>query len=121
MSSETSLTLTLDDRDEALLLFGSRDQNLRLIREALGVRLVARGDFIHVEGTPAQVDQAQRIFQQLRLLLKKQGKLSQENVRSVLTVVQTPEDQHGPHNVTVIEGNRHVRPRTDGQARYVNA
>ena len=78
MTTDTSLTLTLDDRDEALLLFGSRDQHLRLIRETLGVRLVARGDFVHVEGTPVQVDQAQRIFQQLRLLLKKQGKLTQE-------------------------------------------
>ena len=73
MSTDTSLTLTLDDRDEALLLFGSRDQNLRLIRETLGVRLVARGDFVHVEGTPEQVDQAQRIFQQLRLLLQEAG------------------------------------------------
>jgi phosphate starvation-inducible protein PhoH and related proteins len=121
MSTDTSLTLTLDDRDEALLLFGSRDQNLRLIRDALGVRLVARGDFVHVEGTPAQVDQAQRIFQQLRLLLKKQGKLTQDNVRSVLTVVQQPEELEGPQNLAVIEGNRHVRPRTDGQARYVHA
>jgi phosphate starvation-inducible PhoH-like protein len=121
MSTDTSLTLTLDDRDEALLLFGSRDQNLRLIRDTLGVRLVARGDFVHVEGTPEQVDQAQRIFQQLRLLLKKQGKLSPETVRSVLEVVKQPEERESPQNLAVIEGNRHVRPRTDGQARYVNA
>src|SRR5271170_6711073 len=99
MNTETSLTLTLDNRDEALLLFGSRDQNLRLIRETLGVRLVARGDFVHVEGPPDKVDQAQRIFQQLRLLLKKQGKLTQETVREVLAVVQQPEELEGPQNL----------------------
>ena len=48
MSQETSLTLTLENRDEALLLFGSRDQNLRMIRDALQVRIVARGDVLAV-------------------------------------------------------------------------
>lgn len=121
MNTETSITLTLDDRDEALLLFGSRDQNLRMIRDALGVRLVARGDLIHIDGSETQVDQADRVFQQLRTLLKKQGALSQENVRTVLAVVQQNDDRQGTQTLAVIEGNRHVRPRTDGQAHYVHA
>ena len=62
MPTETSVTLTLDNRDEAVMLFGSRDQHLRLMREALGVRLVARGDMIHIDGPPEQVDQAERLF-----------------------------------------------------------
>src|SRR5438128_4297005 len=113
MNTETSITLTLDDRDEALLLFGSRDQNLRLIRDSLGVRLVARGDLIHIDGTETQVDQAERAFVQLRQLLKKQGQISQENVRTVLAIVQQNDDREGPQTLAVIEGNRHVRPRTD--------
>src|SRR5262249_61960779 len=78
MATETSITLTLDDRDEAVMLFGSRDQNLRLIRDALGVRLVARGDLVHIDGNDVQVDQADRVFQQLRGMLKQHGKLSPE-------------------------------------------
>src|SRR6516164_2449356 len=88
MSTQTSMTLTLDDRDEALLLFGSRDQHLRMIREALGIRLVARGELVHIDGTEEQVDQADRVFQQLRLILAKQSKLSMEDVRTVLAVVK---------------------------------
>ncbi len=72
--SET--TITLENRDEAVLLFGSRDQNLRAIREALGVRLVARGDIVHVEGSEDQVGQAERVFQQLRNMVRQQGRLS---------------------------------------------
>ncbi len=121
MNNDTSITLTLDDRDEAVLLFGSRDQHLRMIREALGIRLVARGDFVNIEGTPEQVDKAQRVFQQLRTLVKKHGKLTVEQVQDVLTVIAPSDGREGPQNVTVIEGNRHVRPRTDGQASYVNA
>src|SRR5207253_5838284 len=84
MPADTSITLTLDSRDEAVLLFGSRDQNLRLMRDVLGVKVIARGDLVHVEGSEEQVDQAERAFQQLRLMLKKQGSLTPENVRTVL-------------------------------------
>src|SRR6516225_3432954 len=118
----TSLTLTLDGRDEAVQLFGNRDQHLRLIRDALGgARIIARGDIIHVEGPEEQVNQADRIFQQLRGLVARQGKLSPEDVRTVLTVVQRGGEPGGPQNLTLVEGGRHVRPRTDGQGRYVEA
>jgi phosphate starvation-inducible protein PhoH and related proteins len=121
MNADTSITLTLDSRDEALMLFGSRDQHLRLIREALGIRLVARGDVIHIEGSAEQVDRAVRAFQQLRQILQKHGTLSLEDVRTVLAVVEQGSEHLGPQNLAAIEGGRHVRPRTDGQARYVHA
>src|SRR6266851_4338020 len=117
----TETTINLDNRDEALLLFGSRDQNLRAIRDALGIRLIARGDELHLAGDDIQVSQAERVFQQLRDLLRNQGRLSTEEVQGVLDVVQRGGDRQGDHNLAPIEGKRHVRPRTDGQARYVRA
>ena len=66
----SEMVITLDNRDEALLLFGSRDQNLRAIREVLDVRLIARGDELHIEGDEFGVSQAERVFQQLRDLLQ---------------------------------------------------
>src|SRR5438105_11183556 len=121
MSSEATLTLTLDNRDEAVLLFGSRDQYLRLIRDALEVRLIARGNTIQVEGADHRVAEADRVFQQLRQMLRQQGKLTPEDVRTVLAVVQQGDAELGERPVTFVEGARHVRPRTDGQARYVRA
>jgi phosphate starvation-inducible PhoH-like protein len=121
MNGESSITLTLDDRDEALLLFGSRDQNLRLIRDALNVRIIARGEAVHIEGPESQVDQAERVFQQLRQMLEKQGNLTREQVRTVLAVITQNEDRQSAPNLTVLDRNRYVRPRTDGQARYVHA
>jgi phosphate starvation-inducible PhoH-like protein len=121
MSTKATISLTLDGRDEALRLFGSRDQHLRLIREELGVRIIARGDTIQIEGTDDQVNQAERAFQQLRQMAHNQEKLSAEDVRTVLAVVQRVGDLESPQNLTKVEGGRHVRPRTDGQARYVRA
>lgn len=121
MNGETTVTLTLDDRDEALGLFGSRDQFLRMIRDALAVRIVARGDVVHIEGSEGSVDQADRVFQQLRLMLKKQGNLTSENVRTVLAVVMQNDERQGPQTIAVAGPQRSVRPRTDGQGRYVQA
>jgi phosphate starvation-inducible PhoH-like protein len=114
-------TITLDSSDEAVRLFGTRDQYLRLIRNALGVRLVARGDVVHINGTDEQVDQAERVFQQLRTLLAQQGRLSSEDVRTVLEVVQHGGEPVAEKAEAVGELGRFIRPRTDGQGRYVAA
>jgi phosphate starvation-inducible PhoH-like protein len=114
-------TITLESSDEAVRLFGSRDQFLKLIRNALGVRLVARGDTIQLSGSDEQVEQAGRVFVQLRGMLAKQGKLTAEEVRTVLEVVQQGGDRVIEQPEAVAEGGRFVRPRTDGQARYVRA
>jgi phosphate starvation-inducible PhoH-like protein len=116
-------TITLDSRDEALLLFGSRDQFLREIRSHLGMtQLVGRGDQILLKGSDEQLALATRVFEQLRQMLRQQGKLSAEDVRTVLEVVTQGGERlgTGPEKAGEIVG-RHVRPRTDGQARYVRA
>jgi phosphate starvation-inducible PhoH-like protein len=118
-NAQATAKVTLDGRDEAVLLFGNRDQNLRLIREATGVQLVARGSTINLAGTEEQVEQAGRVIGQLRHMLGRQGQLTQEDVRSVLSVVQHAGERDSPQALTTVEGGRAVRPRTDGQARYV--
>src|SRR5882672_2123870 len=93
----TESTITLDSREEAVLLFGSRDQYLREIRTFLGVQqLVGRGDQIIVKGTDEQIDLANRVFLQLRQMLRTQGSLSVEDVKTVLEVVQQGGVHIGP-------------------------
>jgi phosphate starvation-inducible PhoH-like protein len=113
-------TITLDSKDEALLLYGQRDANLRMIRDALGVRLVARGDTIQVEGPTEAVDQAERVIQQLRGHLKTHGLIPPEEVRTTLAVIQS-NGAAGPTPIGVRERSRGFRPRTDGQGRYVQS
>ena len=86
--STVTRNLTLDSRDEAVLLFGPRDQFLRTVRDALGVKLVARGDLLQIEGPSETAGQAERAFQQLRQVLRKSGKLTAEDVKTVIEVVR---------------------------------
>ena len=119
-------TISLDSRDEAILLFGSRDQYLREIRTVLGMQqLAGRGDQVLLRGSDEQIAQAERVFAQLRHLLRQQGSLSAEDVKTVLEVVTQGGERIATAPVPGTEGptaaNRYVRPRTDGQARYVRA
>jgi phosphate starvation-inducible protein PhoH and related proteins len=121
--SDTTITMTLNDRDEAVQLFGNRDQHLRLIRDALPVRIIARGDSIQIDGDAALVEQAEKVFAQLRQMLQRQNVLTPENVRTVLSLSQKSDDGTVaiPAPVAALGNNRAVRPRTEGQTRYVQA
>src|SRR5205807_4903944 len=57
----------------------------------------------------------------LRKMLQHQGRLTPEDVRTVLEIVGQGNEAALPQGLTFVEGSRHVRPRTDGQARYVRA
>jgi phosphate starvation-inducible protein PhoH and related proteins len=123
-------TITLDSRDEAILLFGSRDVYLKEIRTTLGMQqLVGRGDQVLLKGTEAQLAQGERVFAQLRHLLRKQGSVSGEDVKTVLEVVvrggdriaTSPVESPGSASGPTGKASKYVRPRTDGQARYVKA
>jgi phosphate starvation-inducible protein PhoH and related proteins len=121
MSEIASRSVTLDSREEAVILFGPRDTYLRLVRDALGVRIVARGDIIQIDGPSEGCEQAERAIQQLRLVLRKQGKLTAEDVRTVVEVVRGGDVRGGPTSLAMTDTGKYMRPRTDGQGRYVHA
>ena len=62
------VTITLDSHDEELAVFGSRDQFLRQVRDAFGVKLVARHGEVRVEGEthgssrPARSSRSSRVW-----------------------------------------------------------
>ena len=116
-----SRTVTLDSRDEAVILFGPRDQFLRTIRDALGVRVVARGDTLQVDGPEEAVGQAERVFSQLRAVLRKNAKLTADDVKGVVEVVHGGDARGGPTSLAVTDGGKYLRARTDGQGRYIQA
>jgi phosphate starvation-inducible PhoH-like protein len=107
------------DRDETLRVLGSRDHHVRMIREALGVRLVARENTLHIEGADIPVNQAERIIRQLQDLARN-GPISDADVRMVMDVVQSGREPVGADGLGS-PSFKMARPRTDGQARYVRA
>jgi phosphate starvation-inducible PhoH-like protein len=114
-------TIPVVDSRSLVTLFGIRDQNLRQIRDALGVSISSRNDRIHIEGNETNVAQAATVFEQLKSVLANRGRLLPEDVSQVLTGVLGPADGAEPAVMELHHAGRTIRPRTPGQARYVSA
>jgi phosphate starvation-inducible PhoH-like protein len=116
------VTISLENHDEELAVFGSRDQLLRQIRDTLRVKVLARHGEVRVEGDTDQVEVARKVFEELRGLYRKQRTISSGDVANVIDAVQgAASNGHGSSALEIREGSRVVRPRTDGQARYLKA
>ena len=115
------VTITLESHDEELAVFGSRDQFLRQIRDAFGVKLVARHGEVRVEGDTRRVEQARQVLEELKGWHRKRRTASAGDVADLIENRARPEVEvngTGP-SLELREGNKVVRARTEGQARYM--
>jgi phosphate starvation-inducible PhoH-like protein len=117
----SEVTISLEGHAEELAVFGSRDQYLRQIRDAVGVKVLARHGEVRIEGESERIDQARRIFEGLRAIYRARKVISSSDVSELIDVaLHTGETERGD-TIEIREGNRSVRPRSEGQARYVKA
>jgi len=115
------VTIALESHDEELAVFGSRDQYLRQVRDALGVKVVARHGGVKVEGETDRIEQARRVFEELRAQFRRNRPLTSGDVVELIESVIHAANPDNPEQFEIREGTRAVRPRTDGQARYIKS
>lgn len=113
------VTISLDGHDEELAVLGSRDQYLRQVRDALGVKVLARHGEVRVEGEAARVEQARKVFEELRATFRRQKSISSGEVADILDSAVRADEPDRSDQIEIREGNRLVRPRSDGQGRYL--
>jgi phosphate starvation-inducible PhoH-like protein len=104
-------------------LFGTLDENLKLLESALRVSTQLQQDQIEIEGEPAQVERAARILEEYSDLVREGRVLSNGEVKSLLRVAtQEP-------NVTLRSllvpprprafGKKTIQPKSPNQRRYM--
>jgi phosphate starvation-inducible protein PhoH and related proteins len=115
-------TISVVSSKALLTLFGTCDQHLRRVRNALGVSITAHDDRIHIVGPEPAVASATEVLEQLQACATRQGDLSTDDVNRVLAGVQNGEDPAAETPpVDVFRVGRQIRPRTHGQSRYLDA
>src|SRR5262245_27782007 len=114
-------TVPLGEPRLALTLFGARDQHLRAMRDALGVAISHRENEIRVTGDEDSVVKATAALEQLKALAERTGALGLDDVKTVLAQVTGNELLAPFPTIDVVNATRAIKPRTPGQARYVDA
>jgi phosphate starvation-inducible PhoH-like protein len=113
-------TLSLVEPQLVLSLFGAKDQHLRAVRDALGVTITHRDGEVHVSGDETAVARATEVLEQLKSVAERGGSVTTDDVDGALGRVNGDSDVL-KGSIDVINAGRTIRPRTKGQAGYVNA
>ncbi len=111
--------------EQAVSLFGSFDENVKLIEDEYNVSVISRGSELKIVGDIENVDKACRALRSLLTLINKGESLTAQNVRYVLTLVnEGNEDKLSAMSlgsICITSKGRPVKPKTLGQKRYCEA
>lgn len=114
-------TISVVDSKSLLAVLGARDQHLKQIREALGVHITARQEQIRIQGEEPDVARATTVLEGLSKLVEKNGAVGPDEVTRLLSDVTGGAVAAPTAAIEVMAVGRQIRPRTDGQRRYVEA
>jgi len=119
----TDASLSITNPEELLALFGPRDQHLRKLRKLFDVTITQRDGRIRISGEEADVERATRALEKLRVLSRKNGELSAGDIDTA-AMEEGAEIQGVPQiaaeEIDIQHTGRKIKPRTAGQARYVD-
>lgn len=130
------LTISLPQGDERVGMTGSAEQNLKIIRETLGVNITARNGSLRISGESQAVGRASHLLNQLGTAARKGKPLRRQELLDLVAAVNrvpvagpsadetVPEAEPVPipmMNLEVYLTGRQVRAMTSGQQSYLKA
>ena len=114
-------TLPFPRQQDLLVLFGTKDQNLRLLRDQLRVNVTHGDGSLVVRGDEPNVHQATDVLEQLKNIVQRSGELSFEETKRVVDRVTGVFGETMDTEIDVMAASQPIVPRTAGQARYIKA
>ncbi|MFS8501091.1 MAG: PhoH family protein [Caldicoprobacter sp.] len=118
-------TLEIDSMEKLRALFGNFDENVEVIEEETGARIVTRGTNVVIMGKPQQVEMAYTVMTRLLGIIDKGEAVDKAQVRYAIQLVA--EGQEGliedltSDVICLTYKGKQVRSKTLGQKRYVTA
>lgn len=118
--------ITLNNNGEAVILFGKHDEHLRLIEKSCHTKVVARGNEIHISGSPEEVEATKKVFHQLLDLIRAGVTVNSFTVNYVLGQLEAGQNVEDlteslSEVLYTTPRGRQIKPKTLGQKRYVQA
>ena len=118
-------TIEVERMEHVISVFGSFDQNLRIIETELGVKVLDRDDKIHICGEAEDVMLAEKTISSLLNLAAKGEQIDAQNVRYILKLVSEGKEckiqELGGDVVCITAKGKPIKPKTLGQKQYCEA
>ena len=111
--------------EQAVTLFGSFDENIRLIEKEFSVAIICRGSDIKIQGDEEKVDKAKRVINNLLCLINKGEAINEQSIRYVIAMVREGNDDKltalSSDCICISAKGKPIKPKTLGQKKYVDA
>lgn len=115
--------ISVDRMEQTVSLFGSFDENIKLIESQYNVKVISRGSEIKVNGDAENVSKAVRAINGLLTLINRGEALSEQNVRYVLSLVNEGNEdklcEMTGDCVCITAKGKPIKPKTLGQKKYL--
>lgn len=125
MSREIERIVNADRVEDLISVFGSFDENIRKIEEALSVKIINRGTDLKVSGEEEAVDKAVKTLEGLLTLASKGEMIDEQRVRYLITLVKEGNDaqvsQMAKDVVCITAKGKPIKAKTVGQQHYMKA
>ena len=121
-AARTEKELFFDDDDEKRAIFGVEDRFLKAVKNIFGVGLVARNNSVKLIGEEAPVARAEQALLELRRLYAQGVAVTMREVEGISEAIANEGafDDKG-QRIEIFAQQVYVRPKTQGQAAYVEA
>jgi len=121
----TEKTMSVDRLENIISVFGSFDENLRLIENELSVRITDRNSELNLSGDEESVHYAERAINGLLSLATKGEQIDARTVRYIISLVQEGKDDkisEITRDVICISAKgKPIKAKTLGQKKYIDA
>ena len=118
-------TMEVDRMEDVISVFGSFDQNLRMIETEYNVRVTDRDEQIHITGEAENVLYAEKAIAGLLSLAAKGEEIGEQNVRYIFRLVREGREQKiqelAGDVVCITAKGKPVKAKTLGQKKYMEA
>ena len=125
MGKEIERMVNAERVEDLIAVFGSFDENIKRIEEALNVQVVNRGTDLRVSGDEEKVDKAVRTLESLLALASKGETIDEQRVRYLITLVNEGNDrqvaQIAKDVVCITAKGKPIKAKTVGQQHYMKA
>ena len=105
-------------------LFGSFDQNIKLIEREFGVKITCRDSELKIDGDIESVSKAGTVIESLLQFINRGEALSEQNIRYCISLVNEGSEekieQLAGDCVCITAKGKPIKPKTIGQKRYCN-
>ena len=118
-------TVSIERMEEAIAIFGSFDENIRLIEKELGIHVVGRDDQLKISGEAEAVLYGTKVIESLIGLSGRGEAINEQTIRYLIQLVKSGNEDKiqtlAADVLCVTAKGKPIKAKTVGQKKYIEA